>query len=117
MISDHDEMDFKSAAPNGDAAAAILAAGVGCFSISLFALLGDAFPAFAHFFNFYKPTGPLSGVTTTAIAIWLILWAILSRSWKEKSLAMAKINTVSFVLLVMGLVLTFPPLGDFLQGK
>ncbi len=35
------------------------------------------FPTIARFFNFYKPTGPLSGVTTTAIIIWLILWMIL----------------------------------------
>src|ERR1022692_3919204 len=81
--------------PNGAAAAAILSAGVGCFSVSVFGLLGDAFPTLAHFFNFYNPTGPLSGVTTTAIMIWLMLWAILCRSWGGRSFSMGKINTIA----------------------
>ena len=103
--------------PNGAAAAAILSAGIGCFSISLFGLLGDAFPALAHFFNFYTPTGPLSGVTTMAIAIWLILWWTLSRLWRGTALPMVKINTIAFLLLSVGFLLSFPPFGDFLQGK
>lgn len=102
---------------NGAAAAAILSAGVGCFSVSVFGLLSDAFPALAHFLNFYNPTGPLSGVTTTAIMVWLFLWAILSRSWKRRSLPMGRINTIAFLLLGIGMLLSFPPFGDFLQGK
>jgi hypothetical protein len=103
--------------PNGAAAAAILSAGVGCFSVSVLGLLGDAFPTLAHFFKFYNPTGPLSGVTTTAIMIWLLLWAVLSRSWGGRMFPMGIINTVAFLLLGIGLFLSFPPFGDFLQGK
>ena len=109
--------EAESAIPNGAAAAAILAAGIGCFSVGFFGLLGDVFPAMAHFFNFYNPTGPLSGVTTTAIFVWIILWAVLSRSWKGKSLPMSKINTIAFLFLLAGLLLSFPPFGDWLQGK
>jgi len=109
--------DTQLEIPNGAAAAAILSAGIGCFSISLFGLLGDAFPVLAHFFNFYTPAGPLSGVTTTAIAIWLILWWTLSRSWSGKTLSMAKINTIALLLLGVGFLLSFPPFGDLLQGK
>ena len=107
----------ESEIPNGSAAAAILSAGVGCFSVSVFGLLGDAFPAVAHFFKFYNPTGPLSGVSTTAIIVWLALWAVLFRSWKASSLPMGKINAIAFLLLGLGLLLSFPPFGDFLQGK
>jgi hypothetical protein len=109
--------ESESEIPNGAAAAAILSAGVGCFAVSLFGLLGDAFPSVAHFFIFYTPTGPLSGVTTTAIVGWLIIWAILFQSWKRKSLPMGKINIIAFLLLGIGLLLSFPPFGDFLQGK
>lgn len=107
----------ESADANGAAAAAILSAGVGCFSVSLFGVLGDAFPAVAHFFNFYQPTGPLSGVTTTAILVWLILWAVLTRCWQGRLLSLGKINSLAFLFLLAGLLLSFPPLGDFLQGK
>jgi hypothetical protein len=103
--------------PNGAAAAAVLSAGVGCFCVGLFGLLGDAFPRLAHFFNFYTPTGPLSGVTTLAIAVWLTLWAILSRAWGGKTLPMGKTNTMAFLFLGVGFLLSFPPFGDFLQGK
>jgi hypothetical protein len=103
--------------PNGSAAAAIFSAGVGCFLVSLFALAGDYSPSAAHFFIFYKPTGPLSGVTTSAIVIWLILWAILARCWRRRAIAMGKINAFALLLLVIGLLLSFPPIADFLQGK
>jgi hypothetical protein len=109
--------ELATETPNGSAAAAILSAGVGCFLVSLFALAGDFSPSVAHFFIFYKPTGPLSGVTTSAIVIWLILWVILARSWRGKSVSMGKINAFALLLLVTGLLLSFPPIADFLQGK
>lgn len=103
--------------PNGPAAAAILSAGVGCFAVSLCGWLGDAIPAMKHFFNFYHPTGPLSGVTTTAIVIWLLSWFVLARAWRGKSLSVGRINVIAFLLLIAGFLLSFPPIGDFLQGK
>lgn len=106
-----------AAIPNGDAAAAILAAGAGCFSLSVCACLGDALPAMAHFFNFYNPTGPLSGVTTTALITWLFLWIVLAKAWGGKTLPMGFISIVAFLLLAMGFLLSFPPFADFLEGK
>jgi hypothetical protein len=103
--------------PNGAAAAAILSAGICCFSLSLLGWLGDLYPPMAHFFVFYTPTGPLSGVTTTAIIIWLFSWTLLSGFWGGKDLSLGKINGIAIVLLVAGLLLGFPPIGDFLQGK
>ena len=45
--------------PNGPGAAAVLAAGIGCFFLGIFTLLGDKLPALKPHFTFYKPTGPL----------------------------------------------------------
>jgi hypothetical protein len=103
--------------PNGPGAAAILAAGLGSFAVGLFALVGDAWPAAARFFTFYVPTGPLSGVTTSAIVVWLAAWLGLSRVWAEQTVAAGKVVAVSFVLLALSLLLTFPPFMDLLQGK
>lgn len=102
---------------NGPAAGAILAAGIGCFAVGLFALAGDASKAIAHFFTFYTPTGPLSGVTTSAIVVWLFSWFVLSRQWGAKSVALGRVTFISFVLLALGVMLTFPPFMDLLQGK
>ena len=112
-----DAAEATDAVPNGPGAAAILAAGIGSFAIGLFATLGDAFPAVARFFTFYNPTGPLSGVTTSAIVIWLVAWYALFRSWRAATVAIAKINLAAFVLLGLSLLLTFPPFMDLLQGK
>ena len=102
---------------NGAAAAAILAAGIGAGALGVFSLVGDAFTGAAHFFTFYLPTGPLSGVTTSAIIVWLVVWFALSRGWAGKGVAMAKVNAAAFVLLALGILLTFPPVMDLLQGK
>lgn len=102
---------------NGPAAAAILAAGIGCFAVGVFALAGDAFPAIARFFTFYTPSGPLSGVTTSAIVVWLLSWFGLARRWHAKSVALGPVTTIAFILLTLSVLLTFPPFMDLLQGK
>ena len=61
---------------------------------------------------FYKPTGPLSGVTTVAILIWLFTWVVLEWRWRQKTVALARINIIAFLLLGLGFLLTFPPIAD-----
>ena len=57
--------------PNGPAAAAILAAGIGCAAVGILSFAGDASDAIGRLLNIYNPTGTLSGVTTVAIIVWL----------------------------------------------
>jgi hypothetical protein len=102
---------------NGPGAAAILSASIGCFLVGLFFLAEDASPAIAKFFTFYSPSGALSGVTTTAVVVWLALWYLLDRRWRNKTVQMRLINMFAFAFLVGSLLLTFPPFIDFLQGK
>lgn len=103
--------------PNGPGAAAILSAGIGCFLLSLFAVGADASKPVAKFFTFYLATGPLSGVTTTAIVLWLLTWFVLARMWSHQTVALVKINVAAFVLLLLGILLTFPPFADLLLRK
>ena len=107
----------SDALPNGPGAAAILAAGIGSAALGVFALTNDAFPAINRFFTFYTPTGGLSGVTTTAIVVWLIAWFALARRWSGQTVAMAKVNLAAFALLAVGVLLTFPPVMDLIQGR
>jgi len=101
------------AIPNGSGAAAVLSAGIGAFALAVLAVTGDKSAAIKQSLNFYHPTGPLSGVTTVAILIWIAAWAILDWRWRRKSVAIAGITTTSLVLLVLSLLLTFPPIVDF----
>ena len=107
----------ESSLPNGPGAAAILSAGIGCFLLSIFAVAADASKPIAKFFTFYAPTGPLSGVTTTAIFLWLVAWVVLASLWRHRSVALANVNVAAFVFLLLGVLLTFPPFADLLLGK
>jgi hypothetical protein len=103
--------------PNGPAAAAILSAGVGCGVLGILVVAADAFKPLAKLLTFYLPTGPLSGVTSMAILLWLGTWFILARRWRVRTVAIAKVNATAFLLLALGILLTFPPFADILQGK
>jgi hypothetical protein len=97
---------------NGPVAAAVLSCGLGCFALGVLAVAADGSKHLAAALNFYNPSGPLSGVTTVAIALWLIAWAVLAARWKNRQLAFANVSAASFTLLALGLLLTFPPIGD-----
>jgi hypothetical protein len=102
---------------SGAGAAAVLAAAIGTFTLGLLALAADAVPALAQALNFWTPTGPLSGVTDLAIAVWLVSWFALSRRWVARNLNLKRINLAVAFLIVVGILLTFPPFMDLLQGK
>ena len=99
---------------NGSGAAAILSAGFGAFCIGVFAVAADKSPHIKALLNIYKPTGPLSGVTTVAIALWLVSWAVLALRWRNRDVRLARITTIAFVLLGLSFLLTFPPFADLL---
>jgi hypothetical protein len=98
--------------PNGSGAAAILSAGIGAFMVGLLAVAADKSVLVKNLLVFYKPTGPLSGVTTTAILIWLIVWGILEWRWRNRTVALARISVAALVLLGLSLLLTFPPVAE-----
>ena len=103
--------------PNGPGMAAILAAAIGCGTLGAFDFLGDAVPGIGRWFTFYSPTGTLSGVTDSAIVVWLVSWYVLSRRWRDRNVAAGPISIVAFLLLLAGFLLTFPPFMDSLQGR
>jgi hypothetical protein len=97
---------------NGSAAAAIFSAALGCFVLAILALLADHSALIKSCLVFYQPTGPLSGVTTVAILLWLFTWALLHGRWGKKIVPIGRINAFAFALLALSLLLTFPPIGD-----
>jgi len=100
--------------PNGSAAAAVLSAGIGSFALAFITVLADRSAAFKLLLTFSKPVGPLSGVTTIAVVLWLAGWVSFDLLWKRRELPLARIGWVAIALFVLSLLLTFPPLGDLL---
>ena len=105
-------MSERAKMTNGSGAAAILAAGVGAAALGVLAVAGDKSAVVKSAMIFYKPTGPLSGVTTVAILIWLGCWGVLEWRWRKRSVAVGKVCVVARVLLGVGVLLTFPLVGD-----
>lgn len=106
-----------AALPTGPGAAAILAAGVGALALGVLALAADAVPTLRQALIIWRPTGPLSGVSSAAVAIWLVAWALLSWRWSARNVRLGPVNTAAFAMLAAGVLLTFPPFMDWLQGK
>jgi hypothetical protein len=101
-------------APNGPIAAAILSAAIGCFTLGLTTIASDKSKAINAFMNFYAPSGALTGETTITIIIWIAAWLVLAKLWRNASIPLRAINLTAAALLVLGLLLTFPPFIDAL---
>ena len=102
----------KNKLPNGPAAAAILSSAIGCFVIGLMTTGSVISEGLKNALNWYNPTGPLSGKTGVAIIVWLLSWFVLNSMWKDKNVALQRIVTWTIALLVLGLILTFPPVFE-----
>jgi hypothetical protein len=109
-----DELTSAPEIPNGSGAAALLSAGIGACALAILAIGADRVASLGRMMIFYKPTGPLSGVTTSAIIVWLIVWGILEWRWRKRNVRMNRVSVAAAVLLIVALLLTFPPLADAL---
>ena len=103
--------------PTGPGAAAVLAAGIGCLALGLLALASDAIPLLDRAMRFWPPSGSLSGVSTSAVVIWLVAWFLLARRWHRRDIALWPVTLAAGAMLLAGLLLTFPPFMDLLQGR
>jgi hypothetical protein len=97
---------------NGSAMAALLAGGIGAFAMGAVVLLNEAgiFVAPA----LYSPAGGVSGRTTLATIVWLIAWAVLHNRWRARDVAPGRIGAATLILIVLGVLGTFPPVWALL---
>ena len=99
----------ENSSPNGSAMAALLAAGIGCFAFGLFIVLAEVSETIHDFMLINKGVGTLSGKSTYAVLVWVLVWVGLQIAWNNKDLNTKNIYIATFVFLVAGLLLTFPP--------
>jgi len=93
----------------GAAAAAIVAAGIGCAALGLFTTLAEVSTGVKGWLNWYNPAGPLSGKTSMAVIVWLVAWALLHWTWKDKPVRFTRAFGFGFFLIILGWLFTFPP--------
>jgi hypothetical protein len=100
--------------PNGEAVAAMLAAGIGATALGFFTTLAEittgttfrtgGFPGL----TWNTGVGPLSGKTGYAVIIWLIAWAVLYFIMKGKEYDFGRMFWITLGLIGLGVLGTFP---------
>lgn len=92
----------------GAAAAAFVAAGIGCAALGLFTTLAAISEGVKNLLNWWGPAGPLTGKTGMAVIVWIASWIALHLAWKNKSATIRRAFVITLLLIVVGLVGTFP---------
>jgi hypothetical protein len=107
----HRSQEFSSPAtlPNGPAAAALVAAGVGCLALGLFVILAEASGVAKAIMTLHAGVGALSGKTIFAVGVWLIAWASLYGLWRNKQVNFTRATLATLLLIGLGVLGTFPP--------
>src|SRR4029450_13753662 len=92
----------------GLAAAALLAAGAGAFVLGLLTTLAEASTGTADFLQFNDRVGPLSGKTIIAAIAYFGALLMFGLLFRGRQLAMRAVLAAAVVLLLLGLLGTFP---------
>ena len=109
-----DEVEWKAEElaiveqPNGPAAAALIAAGIGAFVLGLLTVLNEASTDIHDWLTFRDRVGPLSGKTTVAGIAYVVSWVALAPLLWRKDVPMNIVLILTGVLLVLGFIGTFP---------
>lgn len=102
----------EHALTDGWAAAALVATGVGCAAMGIVTAAGAASPRIAAAMNWYNPVGPLSGKTLLASIIYFASWLVLARAFYGQNVRLRAVMVVTWTLIGIGLLLTFPPVFE-----
>jgi hypothetical protein len=102
--------------PTGSAAAAHIAAGLGCLTMGLLTWLGAWNPALDRTLSLFEAVGPLSGKSTGAVLIWLLSWAGLEALWRRRAPNFSVVLAVTLGLIALGFAGTFPPFIELTTG-
>jgi hypothetical protein len=94
--------------PFGPAAAVVVAAGIGAFVLGLLTTLNEASTDVHDFLTFDDGVGPLSGKTILGGGAFFVAWAVLHVLWRERNPPMRAVLLAAGILLLLGLIGTFP---------
>jgi hypothetical protein len=102
--------------PTGPAAAAFIAAGIGCLAMGVVTVLCEASPPLKQALNLYTPAGPLTGKVLSTVVVWVVAWTGLHVAWRNRNVALGSAVIVTLVLVALAFVATFPPVFQLAEG-
>lgn len=97
-----------AAPPSGPPAAAMLAAGIGALTLGILTTLAEGVTSIKDWLQFNDRVGPLSGKTIISVAVFFGVWGLLTAVWRRSDPPLKRIAAATAVLVVLGLVGTFP---------
>jgi fluoride ion exporter CrcB/FEX len=93
---------------DGPVVAALLALGIGSFTLGLLTTLAETSESVADWLRINEGVGPLSGKTTFAVVVWLVAWAVLHFVLRARARLTNGVLVTTGVLIALGLLGTFP---------
>lgn len=106
------DLDLKEK-PDGPAAAAALAAGIGVFALGLLTVLSElSVPIhdWLETWDFDQGVGPLAGKTIVAVIAWALSWIVLGIVFRKRDGNIKGWFVLALVLGILGALGTFPPI-------
>lgn len=106
------ELDLEDK-PDGPAAAASLAAGIGLFALGLFTVLSEVsgpIHDWLEAWDFDQGVGPLAGKTILAVIAWAASWIVLGIVLRKRDVNIKAWFLFSLALGILGALGTFPPI-------
>jgi hypothetical protein len=89
--------------------ASMIASGIGSLVLGIAIVLAEVSPALKAFLTWNKGVGPLSGKTGVSIIAFVLSWVVLHYAFRNKSISLTTSFIWTIVLVVLGLLLSFPP--------
>lgn len=94
--------------PNGPAAAALIAAGIGVLALAVLTVLSEANADVKDFLNLKNRVGPLSGKTVFAVAAYLVSWVLLAIPLWKRSVTLNTVLIITGVMIAAAFIGTYP---------
>ncbi len=105
-----------SGKPFGPVAAVFIAAGIGSVVLGILTTAAEASASIKSLLEWSKAVGPLMGKTLVSSAAFFISWGVLNAAWKTKDPEPKKIWIWTTVLVLLGLLGTFPIFFQLFAG-
>ncbi len=108
MLSEEKALD-------GALAAALIAAGIGILTLGVVTSAAGAALGFKDWLKWDDAVGPLSGKSSLALIAWAASWPMLHLALFRRDGILPVALAISVILIVLGLIGTFPPVFEALE--
>ena len=104
--------------PDGPAAAAMIASGLGVFTLGLMttlAVINGSVKSFLEWFQFDQGVGALAGKSTVSVLVFFVAWLVLWLIWRQKDVVLKTSFYIGLGLGILGVIGTFPPFFEMFE--